>query len=120
MNRFWVHMEGYQGAVLMLIQGSTLHGVEDNTTENLGEENWLLGMLISEGFSNKSCYYGGRGCCIFALDPVMQPFRPTGKYTTRIAQLCHVRNTALFLLSFLSCAQIKEKYEKMASTCQSS
>lgn len=90
-------MEGYQGAVLILIQGTTLHGVEASSTENLSEEKWLVGALLSEGFMNKNCYYGGRECCLFALDPVMQPFRPSGIGSNFVYSHSHVATSTSYL-----------------------
>eukprot|EP00250_Pteridium_aquilinum_P000904 c11084_g1_i1 orf=105-1715(+) len=97
MNRFWVHMEGYQGTVLMLVQGVTAHSVDDNTREELGEEKWLVGALVKEGFENKNCYYGSRGCCIFALDPVMQPFHPSGMGSNFVYSHSHVATSTSYL-----------------------
>ncbi|KAI5063497.1 hypothetical protein GOP47_0022044 [Adiantum capillus-veneris] len=97
MNRFWVHMEGYQGTVLMLIQGVTLHNMEDSLPDNLGEDQWLLGALVSEGFVNNSCFYGSRGCCIFALDPVMKPFRPTGIGSNFVYSHSHAATSTSYL-----------------------
>ena len=78
MNRFWVNVEGYHGPALLLIQGNTN---EESVAQNSGKKKtWLVGAFIKDGFESKLGYYGSKGCCIFALDPVMQPFRSTGNF----------------------------------------
>lgn len=77
MNRFWVNVEGYQGAALFLIQGSTS---EETTAKSSETKTWLVGAFIKDGFESKLGYYGSKGCCIYALDPLIQVFRSTGNF----------------------------------------
>lgn len=97
MNRLWRHVEGYRETVLMLIQGITTQSMESYATEKSEKEMWLVGALVREGFENKSCYYGSRGCCIFALDPVMQSFRSTGNGSNFVYTHAHVVSSATYL-----------------------
>lgn len=93
MNRFWMHVEGYRGAVLMLIKGTSLQNTEEYVTSNVKVEKWLVGAFVREGFENKTVYYGNAGCCLFALDPVMQPLRSTGKISNFVYSHTHVTGT---------------------------
>lgn len=93
MNRFWAHVEGYQGTVLLLIHGISLQNAEESMETDPADETWLLGAIVSDGFENKFSYYGSTGCCLFALDPVMQPFRCTGRGSNYVYSHAHVANT---------------------------
>ncbi|KAH7280804.1 hypothetical protein KP509_36G015100 [Ceratopteris richardii] len=97
MNRFWVQMEGYNGAVLILIQGYTLNTSENNVSTDSAEEKWLLGAIVSDGFVNKNGFYGDRNCCIFSLQPVTHPFRPSGRGSNFVYSHSHVGTSASYL-----------------------
>ncbi|ERN14447.1 hypothetical protein AMTR_s00185p00029250 [Amborella trichopoda] len=52
MNRFWAKVEGYHGPLLMLISASS------GSQSHHGVGQWIIGVLIYQGFENKDVYYG--------------------------------------------------------------
>ncbi|KAJ7552515.1 hypothetical protein O6H91_06G058600 [Diphasiastrum complanatum] len=79
MNRFWKQVEGYKGPVLILLAAKSSQKIEEDGGQNAEESSWVLGFFVPEGLENKASFYGGSGCCIFAIEPEFHPFRTTGR-----------------------------------------
>ncbi|CAI9116894.1 OLC1v1018176C3 [Oldenlandia corymbosa var. corymbosa] len=69
LNRFWSHVEGYLGPVIMLIDACESNNVERRLT---------IGALTHQGFENKDIFYGSSGN-LYALGPVFHVFAASGK-----------------------------------------
>ncbi|CAN6482569.1 unnamed protein product [Victoria cruziana] len=74
LNRFWSNVEGYQAPLLMLVAAST----SDAHEENISSRQWVIGMLVQQGFENRDVYYGSPGF-IYALHPVFRACAWTGR-----------------------------------------
>lgn len=73
LNRFWSNVEGYQGALLMLISATSRDANDDR--EN--ERKWIVGTLAYQGFVNRDAFYGSPGN-LYAITPVFHVYTPTG------------------------------------------
>eukprot|EP00249_Psilotum_nudum_P014726 c24970_g1_i2 orf=227-1717(+) len=74
MNRFWAQVDGYHGALLILIAVIPTQGEE---SPSAGEK-INVGAILKNGFENKDSYYGSPGNCLFGLSPAFIPLRCTG------------------------------------------
>ncbi|KAK7316975.1 hypothetical protein RJT34_00827 [Clitoria ternatea] len=74
LNRFWSHVEGYKGPLLILVAASSGDGHEGNSYNR----KWVIGALTDQGFENKDVFYGNSGC-LYSISPVFHVFPPTGK-----------------------------------------
>lgn len=74
LNRFWSHVEGYHGPLLILVAASSRNGHEGNSAIR----KFVIGALTNEGLENKDIFYGTSGC-LYSLSPVFHLFPPTGK-----------------------------------------
>ncbi|WJX34624.1 hypothetical protein P8452_22723 [Trifolium repens] len=74
LNRFWSHVEGYHGPLLILIAASSGNDHEGNSAIR----KFILGALTNEGLENKDIFYGTTGC-LYSLSPVFHVFPPSGK-----------------------------------------
>eukprot|EP01018_Ginkgo_biloba_P020000 Gb_02936 [translate_table: standard] len=74
LSRFWSHVEGYHGPLLILVSGSsTQEGADD-----FHGKRWVVGAVTRQGFENKDSFYGSSGC-LYAVSPVFHPFYATGR-----------------------------------------
>lgn len=71
MNRFWSHVEGYNGPMLMLIAASEI---------NSDTNRWIIGALTHQGFENRDTFYGGSGS-LYSISPVFNVFSSLGRIT---------------------------------------
>lgn len=69
LNRFWSHVEGYNGPVLMLIAASEVSNEA---------RRWIIGALTHQGFENRDTFYGNSGS-LYAISPVFNAFPSSGK-----------------------------------------
>ncbi|MED6139056.1 hypothetical protein PIB30_080289 [Stylosanthes scabra] len=74
LNRFWSHVEGYKGPLLILIAASSRDAHEGSSTAR----KWVIGALTSQGLENKDTFYGDSGC-LYSISPVFHAFPPSGK-----------------------------------------
>ncbi|XP_028797840.1 uncharacterized protein LOC114753327 [Neltuma alba] len=74
LNRFWSHVEGYNGPLLILIAASSGQTHEGSSVVT----KWVIGALTNQGFENKDLFYGSSGC-LYAISPVFHVFPPSGK-----------------------------------------
>lgn len=74
LNRFWSHVEGYKGPLLILIAASSGNAREGSSTDR----KWVIGALTSQGLENKDIFYGASGC-LYSISPVFHAFPPSGK-----------------------------------------
>lgn len=74
LGRFWSHVEGYKGSLLILIAASSRDVPEGNSMHR----KWVIGALTDDGFENKDIFYGNSGC-LYSISPVFHAFPPTGK-----------------------------------------
>ncbi|KAG5035925.1 hypothetical protein JHK87_010835 [Glycine soja] len=74
LGRFWSHVEGYKGPLLILIAASSGDAHEGNSIDR----KWVIGALTDQGLENKDIFYGNSGC-LYSIDPVFHVFPPTGK-----------------------------------------
>ncbi|TKY73861.1 TLD domain-containing protein 1 [Spatholobus suberectus] len=74
LGRFWSHVEGYKGPLLILIAASSGDAHEGNSIDR----KWVIGVLTDQGFENKDIFYGNSGC-LYSIGPVFHAFPPTGK-----------------------------------------
>ncbi|KAM1017391.1 hypothetical protein ACFX13_047712 [Malus domestica] len=86
LNRFWSNVEGYQGALLMLISATSRDANDDR--EN--ERKWIVGTLAYQGFENRDAFYGSPGN-LYAITPVFHVYPPTGKEKNFV--YCHLHPT---------------------------
>ncbi|KAI9108725.1 hypothetical protein K1719_020372 [Acacia pycnantha] len=73
LNRFWSHVEGYKGPMLILVAASS--GPQEGSSI---VSKWVIGALTNQGFENKDLFYGTSGC-LYAISPVFHVFPPSGK-----------------------------------------
>ncbi|KAL3514745.1 hypothetical protein ACH5RR_027462 [Cinchona calisaya] len=69
LNRFWSHVEGYNGPVLVLIAACK---------NNNNERRSIFGALTSQGFENSEMFYGSSGS-LYAIDPVFHVYLSSGR-----------------------------------------
>ncbi|XP_027091389.1 uncharacterized protein [Coffea arabica] len=69
LNRFWSHVEGYNGPVLVLIAACK----NDNN-----ERRSIFGALTHQGFENREAFYGSSGS-LYAIDPVFHVYLSSGR-----------------------------------------
>ncbi|KAF5192038.1 Tld-domain containing nucleolar protein [Thalictrum thalictroides] len=74
LNRFWSNIEGYHGALLILVSASS--GNIDGSDSSANR--WVIGVLTEQGFENKDQFYGSSGH-LYALSPIFHVFSPHGK-----------------------------------------
>ncbi|XP_054794836.1 uncharacterized protein LOC129300296 isoform X2 [Prosopis cineraria] len=74
LNRFWSHVEGYKGPLLILVAASSGQSHEGSSIVR----KWVIGALTNQGFENKDLFYGSSGC-LYAISPVFHVFPPSGK-----------------------------------------
>ncbi|KAG5031742.1 hypothetical protein JHK82_015339 [Glycine max] len=74
LGRFWSHVEGYRGPLLILIAASSGDAHEGNSIDR----KWVVGALTDQGLENKDIFYGNSGC-LYSIGPVFHVFPPTGK-----------------------------------------
>ncbi|KAI3942516.1 hypothetical protein MKW98_013168 [Papaver atlanticum] len=74
MNRFWSSVDGYHGALLVLISACSIESCEGDS--NPGR--WIIGVLTDQGFENKDVFYGSSGY-LYALSPIFHVCSPTGR-----------------------------------------
>ncbi|XP_031496019.1 uncharacterized protein LOC116261421 isoform X1 [Nymphaea colorata] len=86
LNRFWSNIDGYQAPLLMLVAASTSDAHEDN----ISSRQWVIGVLVQQGFENRDVYYGSPGF-IYALHPSFHASGWTGKEKNFVCS--HLRAT---------------------------
>lgn len=74
LGRFWSHVEGYRGPLLILIAASSGDAHEGNSIDR----KWVIGALTDQGLENKDIFYGNSGC-LYSIGPVFHVFPPTGR-----------------------------------------
>lgn len=74
LNRFWSHVEGYHGPLMMLISGSS----DESDNVGIKVQKWIIGALTQQGFENKDLFYGTSGS-LYAISPIFDVFSPSGK-----------------------------------------
>lgn len=74
LGRFWSHVEGYKGPLLILIAASSGDAQEENSINR----KWVIGALTDKCFENKDIFYGNSGY-LYSISPVFHAFPPTGK-----------------------------------------
>ncbi|KAI4317135.1 hypothetical protein L6164_025034 [Bauhinia variegata] len=74
LNRFWSCVEGYKGALLILVAANSGDVHEGGSNDR----KWVVGALTDQSFENKDMFYGSSGC-LYAISPVFHVFPSTGK-----------------------------------------
>ncbi|XP_027903058.1 uncharacterized protein LOC114163139 [Vigna unguiculata] len=74
LGRFWSHVEGYKGPLLILISASSGEPREGNSVDR----KWVIGALTHQAFESKDIFYGNSGW-LYSIGPVFHVFPPIGK-----------------------------------------
>lgn len=74
LNRFWSKVEGYRGALLILISSKS----ECSSESNGSVQKWIIGVLMLQSFENRDAFYGSSGN-LYAISPVFNTFFPSGR-----------------------------------------
>ncbi|KOM41154.1 hypothetical protein LR48_Vigan04g135200 [Vigna angularis] len=74
LGRFWSHVEGYKGPLLILISANSGEPREGNSVDR----KWVIGALTHQAFESKDIFYGNSGW-LYSIGPVFHVFPPIGK-----------------------------------------
>lgn len=75
LGRFWSHVEGYKGPLLILISASSGEPREGNSVDR----KWVISALTHQAFESKDIFYGNSGW-LYSIGPVFHVFPPIGRY----------------------------------------